>query len=238
MALSIEAKLHALRIIKDEGQKNCVTPERLIEGKSDAVLTENGDGAVFASGQDKVKGTKDEIYDFWGFLSTHTPPYIRPVPQNNPACYEFTSAGKKYYEQLESQGVEPLDVPLDSVIFNEKLLAKVTPAFESGNYDTAIRDACVLLEEAIRDKAGLEETVSGQKLVVDALHHDKGVLTFPECKKAGEAEGVFFLYSGVMGFARNISAHHTNRLNGQLTALQIVIHIDFLLRLFDTAQSR
>ncbi|TET21972.1 MAG: hypothetical protein E3J71_07875 [Candidatus Stahlbacteria bacterium] len=68
------------------------------------------------------------------------------------------------------------------------------------------------------------------------LHHDKGVLTLPECKKPSESEGAFFLYKGTFGFARNISAHHTKRLSGQATALQIVVFIDFLLRLLDTAQ--
>lgn len=68
------------------------------------------------------------------------------------------------------------------------------------------------------------------------LHHDKGVLTLPECKKPSESEGAFFLYKETFGFARNISAHHTKRLSGQATALQIVVFIDFLLRLLDTAQ--
>lgn len=236
MDLKRKEQLHVLRILKEEGAIECVTPERLIYGKPDNVV--RGTSSGIEQGQDKVEGTEEEIREFWGILETHTPPYIRSVPQNNPRCNELTQAGEKYYEQLKAKEIEPLDVNLGSMVFNEKLLAKVTPAFESGNYDTAIRDGCVLLEEAIRDKAGLEEADWGKNLVVKALHHDNGKLTFPECRKPGEAEGVFFLYCGIIEFARNISAHHTKRLNDPQTALQIVAFLDFLFRLLDTAQLR
>lgn len=230
MALSKQEKLRIFQIFAEA--KDGVTIQRLIHGTSKFV---SRGGSTFAEdGHDKVTALEEDIRASWQELQAKG--YIIPIDDYNKTWFKLTSKGKEYYEQLKTLEVEPLDVDLNSVIFNKKLLEKVTPAFESGNYDTAIRDACVLLEEAIRDKAGLEETVSGKTLVVDALHHDNGILTFPECKKAGEAEGVFFLYSGVMGFIRNISAHHTKRLNGQLTALQVVVFIDFLLRLLDTAQ--
>lgn len=232
MALSIKEKLHIFQIFAET--EDGVTIQRLIHGTSKIVS--RGGSTFGENGHNKVKASDDDIRAFWQELQAKG--FIIPIDDYNKTWFKLTSKGKKYYEQLESQGVEPLDIILDSVIFDQKLLGKVTPAFESGNYDTAIRDACVLLEEAIRDKAGFSETDHGQNFVVKALHHDNGVLTLPECKKPSESEGAFFLYKGAFGFARNISAHHTKRLNGQTTALQIVVFIDFLLRLLDTAQLR
>lgn len=238
MALSKKEKLHILEILKSEGpggtDKSGVDLKRLLKGTIRNVSGPRGSWTE--NDYDKIEGKQEDIFSFWQWLQNKG--FIVPIDTINMDRFRLTSTGEEYHEKIKTSSAEPLDIDLDSVIFNEQLLVKVAPAFESGNYDTAIRDACVLLEEAIRNKAMLGEIDHGQDLVVQALHHDNGVLTFPVCKKSAESEGVFFLFKGVLGFARNISMHHTKRLSSQATALQIVVFIDFLLRLLDTAQIR
>jgi hypothetical protein len=99
MDLKRKEQLHVLRILKEEGAIECVTPERLIYGNPDNVVRGNSSG--IEQGQDKVEGTEEEIREFWGILETHTTPYIRSVPQINPRCNEITQAGENYYEHLK-----------------------------------------------------------------------------------------------------------------------------------------
>lgn len=102
--------------------------------------------------------------------------------------------------------------------------------------DTAVREACVLLEDRIRDAAGLPAELIGADLVTRALHPENGILMLSEIK--AEQEAILLLYRGVIGFFKNPTSHRIIENYDLTRARQVVGLIDLLLNLLRDAKRR
>jgi uncharacterized protein (TIGR02391 family) len=96
-----------------------------------------------------------------------------------------------------------------------------------GKADTAVREACVLLEDRIRKVAGLRQDVFGVDVVDQALGQKSGVLLFSDVP--AEQQGIHSLYRGVIGFFKNPTSHRLIEDYDVTRARQVVGLIDTLL---------
>lgn len=105
-----------------------------------------------------------------------------------------------------------------------------------GKADTAVRDACVVLEHRLRRAAGLPRDVYGVDLVDQALSQKSGVLVFSDV--AAEQQGIHQLYRGVIGFFKNPTSHRLIEEYDLTRARQVVGLIDTLLCSLRDARKR
>ena len=104
-----------------------------------------------------------------------------------------------------------------------------------GMYDTAAREACVLLEDRLRKIINAPFELYGVRLVDEALHPERGKLVFSEVP--AEQESVHLLYRGVMGFFKNPLSHRMISYS-PTRARQVVALVDLLLGLLSEARLR
>lgn len=78
--------------------------------------------------------------------------------------------------------------------------------FAGGNYDTAVLDAFVQVEIAVRDAAGLPASLVGVKLMREAFNPNSGKLTNPALPVA-ERERMADLFAGAIGTFKNPLSH-------------------------------
>jgi uncharacterized protein (TIGR02391 family) len=87
-----------------------------------------------------------------------------------------------------------------------KLRAKVRPMFLRGDYDIAVVQAFKQVEVYVRTAAKLPDEMTGQKLMREAFHPDKGVLR-DKTAAPSERQALMELFSGAFGYARNPPSH-------------------------------
>lgn len=105
-----------------------------------------------------------------------------------------------------------------------------------GKADTAVRDACTVLEDRIRKAVALPPDVFGVGLVDRALSKKNGVLILSDVE--AEQEGIHHLYRGVIGFFKNPTSHRLIEDYDVTRARQVVGLIDTLLCLLRDARKR
>lgn len=89
--------------------------------------------------------------------------------------------------------------------FRDDLVERCGPHYLDEDYDDAVRNAFILLEEEIRDEAGYEQDLHGTDLINQAFSTDGGPLSFGETNS--EQLGVQRLYKGAIQSLRNPSSH-------------------------------
>ncbi len=94
-------------------------------------------------------------------------------------------------------------------------------------YSKEIDHAIKILEEFIMEKLNLDGGFYGQKLIEEA--NKKNIF---ERKDKGEQRGLYFLYSSAMLWLRNSGAHK-RRVSGKEECLEIILFVDYLIKLFD-----
>lgn len=94
----------------------------------------------------------------------------------------------------------------DQAGLNEELLRRCGDLIHIGNYDEAVRSACVFLEERLR-KVAHEEELMGVRLVKYAFDPDTGSLAKHLGSRKSEREGLYNLYIGAFRLFRNPTAH-------------------------------
>lgn len=100
---------------------------------------------------------------------------------------------------------DELDIDLPDQFFDEDLARRSFKHFDSGDYQEAIQQAFILLEERIRSKADLPQDMVGSKLCQTAFAPTEGPLSTGET--GGEQEGVRSLFKGSFLAFRNASHH-------------------------------
>lgn len=105
-----------------------------------------------------------------------------------------------------------------------------------GKADAAVREACVLLEDRLREVSRLPAELVGVQLVSRALSPDSGVLILSDVK--AEQDGIHTLYRGVIGFFKNPTSHRIIEDYDVTRARQIVGLVDLLLQLLREAKRR
>lgn len=111
-------------------------------------------------------------------------------------------------------------------------------SFKDDRYEDAIFSAFKLVEEEVRNKAGLGPSDIGEQLMTKALHHSTGKLIIPSCKLPHEQEGVYNLFKGAIALFKNPSSHRTVNYDDRLAVIQIIAFADLLLKLISTAELR
>jgi uncharacterized protein (TIGR02391 family) len=148
----------------------------------------------------------------------------------------LTAKGKELVENGKDPDVH--GVQLQEIIRDLKILAKCQDDFDSGKYENAIFSAFKLVEEEVRNKAGLDESHYGTTLFTKALHHDRGMLHIPQCKLPSEQEGVYNLFKGAIALFKNPSSHRTVNYEDPSTAIEIIAFAELLLQILSTAQTK
>jgi len=105
-----------------------------------------------------------------------------------------------------------------------------------GKADTAVREACVVLEDRLRRAAGLGKEVIGVELVDRCLSPKDGKLVLSEI--AAEQQGIHQLYRGTIGFFKNPTSHRIIQEYDVTRARQVVGLIDTLLAVLRDAKPR
>ena len=91
-------------------------------------------------------------------------------------------------------------------MLHSDLQGSVYENFASGNYDTAVRDAFVELEIAVRDGAKLPASLVGVKLMREAFNPNTGKLT-NQALPISERERMADLFAGAIGTFKNPLSH-------------------------------
>jgi len=97
---------------------------------------------------------------------------------------------------------------LSREMLHEELQGTVYKNFAGGNYDTAVRDAFVLVEIAVRDAAHLPNTSFGVRLMREAFDPISGALTNRSLPRA-EQERIADLFAGAIGTFKNPLSHRS-----------------------------
>jgi uncharacterized protein (TIGR02391 family) len=105
-----------------------------------------------------------------------------------------------------------------------------------GKADTAVREACVVLEDRLRRAAGLGKEVIGVELVDKCLGPKEGKLVLSEI--SAEQQGIHQLYRGTIGFFKNPTSHRIIQEYDVTRAREVVGLIDTLLAVLRDAKPR
>ncbi len=101
------------------------------------------------------------------------------------------------------------------------------------HHDRVIREACVILENRIRNALGASKSVVGTSLMERAFGPRSGLLKLSD--EDQEQLGAMHIYRGVMAFFRNATGHNLIETYDQEDALQFVVFVDLLLSMVDRA---
>jgi uncharacterized protein (TIGR02391 family) len=130
---------------------------------------------------------------------------IMQAPGQAPRMMTLSAKGR-----AAACGVNFEEIAVRQMLRREMLHAELQGAvyenFASGNYDTAVRDAFVQVEIAVREKAKLATTLVGVKLMREAFNPNTGNLT-DMTLPVPERERVADLFAGAIGTFKNPLSH-------------------------------
>lgn len=232
MNIKKQEKLHICQILMDE--KEGVTIQRLLNGRVEIV---SRGGATFGEdGHDKVEAPEEDIRIYWQELQSKD--YIVTKDNYNKDWFKLTTKGERYCNILKATLVEPLDIDLDSVVFDDHLKEEIRTLFEDGEYVKCISEATKFLEQELRNKTEAPSNKRGQELATFAFKSEIGKLVPPYCQDKGHEDGLHDLFLGAFKFIRNLSVHHSTDFNDQRDNLQMLLFVDFLVRILNKSQLR
>lgn len=169
-----------------------------------------------------------------GFLTEHgrqqldtPPPGAAPTRTIAQAHQEIA----RLRRELEVAGTKP-----EGLIRDVQLKDRVAGLLSGErNFDTAVREATVILEVRVRDKSGLKD-LSGRDLMSAAFKKHTGALILSD--DDSEQEGVQLTFMGIVGWVRNSFHHRVIDATAQGDAMRIIAFIDWLLEEVDRARLR
>lgn len=161
---------------------------------------------------------------------------VQDATQSSSMFQVLTSKGKEISEKQKDPDVYGLR--LEQIVMNTNLLSKCLDIFNNDDFETAIFSAYKLIEEEVRNKAGLDASFYGESLVTEALHPTRGKLSIPSCKLQNEQEGIYNLFKGAIAFFKNPSSHRTVNYENRLNTIKIIALADLLLEILSIAKPR
>lgn len=105
-----------------------------------------------------------------------------------------------------------------------------------GHYDRVIREACVILENRVRQAVGASSNMVGTALMETAFSPKHGPVRLSDVEQ--EQLGAMQFYRGVMAFFRNAAGHKVIETYSQEDALRFVAWIDLLLTMVRDADNK
>lgn len=125
--------------------------------------------------------------------------------------------------------------------FLDAELAERCHSLYPDNVGSAVREAYILVEERLRALIGRssagEETLSGQNLLNEALHPERGILTDRSLPRS-ERDGLFLMFKGAHMYVRNPRAHRFVDEKDPQRAIEFIYLADLLLRILPADQAR
>jgi uncharacterized protein (TIGR02391 family) len=153
-----------------------------------------------------------------------------------PLIDSLVRVGESYFDsdnsgEMDQSGGELL---LHREIFDEELIARCSSQFNHGQYQDAIQNAFIVVEERIRKMGDYSYDMNGVDLATNAFNPDSGELSFGEIES--EKRGIMHLYrSGFMAF-RNPSSHRFLDDLDRIQAYHILAYANMLLQLLEENQ--
>lgn len=103
-----------------------------------------------------------------------------------------------------------------------------------GQFDTVIREISVILEDRIRNLSQIGESLSGSKLLTEAIKKEPNKILFSENRDQQEA--AYLLFMGYSGFIRNEVMHRLVPNYTYERVVQLMGFVDYLLYLLSQAK--
>jgi uncharacterized protein (TIGR02391 family) len=161
---------------------------------------------------------------------------VKDPSQKEDVFQILTTKGTKIMKEQKDPDIHGLQ--LEQVITNPTLIEKCLDSFKDDRYEEAIFSAYKLVEEEVRNKAGLDASDVGETLMTRALHPVTGKLVIPSCEVQHEQEGVYNLFKGAIAFFKNPISHRTVNYEDRLVVVEIIAFADLLLKIIAIAQAR
>lgn len=117
---------------------------------------------------------------------------------------EMKKHAREALNNLENSSVKEY-VELPEYILDDELRLRVVEHFENEQYQSAVQQSFITLEERIREKGGYNYEDHGTSLVSEAFHYENGPLAFGRTES--EKRGVMLLYKSAFQTFRNPSSH-------------------------------
>lgn len=121
----------------------------------------------------------------------------------------------------------------DIVVTNSKLRKKTEKLFRDGHHARAVEEAYKLIDNLVKNKAGLENTdLTGAKLMQNAFSANNPILKLNEGKSTSEKDeqiGYMQIFAGCMTGIRNPRAHETDWEDTEERALLLLAFADHLI---------
>ncbi len=181
------------------------------------------------SGDEIAKGTRAVVeLDREGYI-------MQDPTQLSNKFKVLTPKGKRVAEQVFEEMKLP-SIDIDQLLNREDLREKVREDYLSEDYDTAIFKAFKLLEETVRDKAGLSSDVYGTELMSKAFNKNSGILKHPDAKNDAEKDAFFLLFRGAIMWFKNPSSHRTVGYVDAEEVAHVLAFANLLLNLVDQCE--
>lgn len=186
----------------------------------------------------KIKMTSEDIKRTYEAIQElkNSGVIVKDPTQSEEVFQVLTEKGRQIVEKQIDPDIHGLQ--LEQVITNPTLLEKCLDSFKDDRYEDAIFSAYKLVEEEVRNKAGLGPSDIGEVLMTRALHPATGNLIIPSCKVPNEQEGVYNLFKGAIALFKNPSSHRTVNYSDRLDVIKTIAFAELLLRIISTAQPK
>jgi uncharacterized protein (TIGR02391 family) len=156
----------------------------------------------------RQKEADASLMEAWSWLESHG--FLVKGPSSGGAAWFFvTKAGQQLASEKDATSYQKANLlPKDQL---HPIIAERTyPAFLRGDYATAIFQAFLEIEVAVRNAGGFSQDLSGDRLMRAAFAPSKsgqaGPLTDTNLP-SGEQEAMSHLFAGAFGLYRNATAH-------------------------------
>lgn len=98
-----------------------------------------------------------------------------------------------------------IDLHIPQEIFDEELISRCANHFENDEYQAAVQNAFITVEERLRRLGNLPNDLTGTELINETMNPQSGELTFREIN--AEKEGIMHLFRGGFLAFRNPTHH-------------------------------
>jgi hypothetical protein len=115
--------------------------------------------------------------------------------------------------------------------FETDLVTSCIEPMRAGQFDTAVRNAYILLETKIRHTILADPDTVGVDLVEKAFHPESGMLNFG--RTPAEKQGVYFLFRGAIQAIRNPITHDLTQGYSKDEAFRMIAFVDVLLKMMN-----
>lgn len=116
---------------------------------------------------------------------------------------------------------------------DERIREDVWGLYHRGKYDTAVFEAMKAVEIAVRQAAGLPDSIIGTGLMRTAFDAQTGALTNKDAEKS-EREAVAHLFAGAIGSFKNPHSHRDVEISDPDEAAEIIMLANLMLRIVNS----